>query len=83
MQQRKHLPHHKICIKCLTTSHVGSIINVKIYIKLKRILPKYLTYLLKPQKIQFVYNTMYGQKTIKLHNLHVFLSLQGRFHLHK
>ena len=54
MQQRKHLPCHKICLKCLVTSYVGSVINVKICVKLQDIRPKYLNYLLKPQKMQFV-----------------------------
>jgi len=25
----KHFPCHKICVKCLVTSYVGSVINVK------------------------------------------------------
>jgi hypothetical protein len=37
MQQRRHLPCHKIYIKCLATSYVSSVINVKINIRIQDI----------------------------------------------
>ena len=54
MQQRKRLPCHKISVKCLATSCVGYVINVKINIKLQDIMSNYLNYLLSLQKMQFV-----------------------------
>jgi len=47
MQQWKHLPCHKIFVKCLSTSFVGSVINVKIDVNLQDIIPKCLDYLLR------------------------------------
>ena len=37
----KHLPFHKIFVKCLATSCVGSAINVKIDVNLRDIIPKW------------------------------------------
>jgi hypothetical protein len=54
MQQRKHLPFHKIYVKSLATSCVGSVTNVKINVKLQDIISKYLHYLLSLQKMQFM-----------------------------
>jgi hypothetical protein len=37
MQQRKRLPCHKIYVKCLATSYVNSVINVKINVRIQDI----------------------------------------------
>jgi hypothetical protein len=37
MQQRKRLPCHKIYIKCLVTSDISSVINVKINVRIQDI----------------------------------------------
>ena len=40
-------------VKCLATSYVGSVINVKIDVVLQDIIPKCLGYLLRLQKMQY------------------------------
>ena len=49
----KHLPCHKICLKCIATSCVRSVLNVKIDVNLQDIIPKCLGYLLRLQKMQY------------------------------
>jgi len=43
----------KFFVKCLATSCVGSVINVKIDVNLQDIIPKCLGYLLRLQKMQY------------------------------
>ena len=53
MQQWKLLPFHKSFVKCLATSFVGSVTNVKINVNLHDIIPKCLDYLLRLQKMHY------------------------------